>query len=1138
MTRVSEGRTVSDQAQRDRALAPDASFIVQAPAGSGKTGLLIQRYLALLATVERPEEILAITFTRKAAGEMRERVLAALHGARGELPAEIHARRTWELARSALARDGQQGWELAAHPGRLRIQTIDSLCAELTRQLPLAAGFGAPPAIAEQGRELYREAARATLALLDGDDDWGGAVAHLARHLDNDFPYLETLLADMLARRDHWLRLVADRSNTQLQREALEAALGRLVDEQIQALAAGWPEASRARLPPLARYAAEQLAAAGRESPIVAWRDPTSWPAPTADHLPLWQGLAELLLTAKGEWRSRVTEAVGFPAPGGAKGEEKAQRQHHKAQIGEAIDALRHDTALAQRLHEVRELPPARYDERQWAVLDALLTLLPVAVAQLKLVFQGHGGIDFAEVAMAASQALGEPQAPTDLALALDYRIRHILVDEFQDTSLRQYELLARLTAGWTPDDGRTLFVVGDPMQSIYRFREAEVGLYLRARREGLAGVPLEALTLGVNFRSQGGVVEWVNGAFPAIFPADEDALRGGVSYRPSLAFRASAGAAVAVHPFFGRDHGGEAAQVVRLVQEACARRPQGSLAILVRSRTHLARILPALRQAGLRYQAVEIETLGERPVVRDLLALTRALLHPADRIAWLAVLRAPWCGLTLADLTAVAGEASRAILWERMNDPALLAALSDDGRTRLARLCAVVAPFLARRRAQPLRRWVEGAWLALGGPATCAAPGDLADAATYLDLLDELEVGGDLPGLVPLAERVELLYAAPDSGADAGLQVMTIHKAKGLEFDTVIVPGLGRRPTPGSEPLLRWLEIPRGGGEDLVLAPIRARNDDADPISRTLKRLDGERCRNEDARLLYVAATRAREALHLLGHCPLDAKGDETRLGRPESRSLLERLWPAVEAEYRAQFDAAGSAAEPQAESGPPDAPPLQRLTTQWVAPPPPAAVAVGAVQPAPAAEEGEIEFEWAGDTARCVGIVVHALLQRVGREGLAAWPAERVASCASAITRALAGQGVPRDERQRATRSVQEALKRSLGDPRGRWLLDTRHCEAVVEWPLAGVDGNQVVHVVLDRSFVDDQGVRWIVDYKTGAHEGPDREAFLDNEQMRYRPQLERYARLLAARETRPIRLGLYFPLLGGWREWEFVG
>ena len=127
---------ISDAAQRLTAIDPTDSFIVQAPAGSGKTELLIQRFLALLGQVNRPEEILAITFTRKAAGEMRARLLQALEQAQGSRPEAAHAAQTWDLASRALAQDRQQGWDLLDNPALLAIQTIDSFDAGLVRRMP------------------------------------------------------------------------------------------------------------------------------------------------------------------------------------------------------------------------------------------------------------------------------------------------------------------------------------------------------------------------------------------------------------------------------------------------------------------------------------------------------------------------------------------------------------------------------------------------------------------------------------------------------------------------------------------------------------------------------------------------------------------------------------------------------------------------------------------------------------------------------------------------------------------------------------------------------------------------------------------------------------------------------------------
>jgi hypothetical protein len=180
---------------------------------------------------------------------------------------------------------------------------------------------------------------------------------------------------------------------------------------------------------------------------------------------------------------------------------------------------------------------------------------------------------------------------------------------------------------------------------------------------------------------------------------------------------------------------------------------------------------------------------------------------------------------------------------------------------------------------------------------------------------------------------------------------------------------------------------------------------------------------------------------------------------------------------------------------------------------------------------------FRWAGEIARHVGTIAHGFLQRIASEGLTAWDAGRVAGERPRLRAALAAAGVPEADLEGATERAAATITGVLTDERGRWLLD-RHADAACELPLAGVVEGRTVHCVLDRTFVDASGTRWIVDYKSSTHEGGDVETFLAAEWQRYRPQLERYARLLARIDDRPIRIGLYHPLLGGWQEAEVAG
>jgi ATP-dependent exoDNAse (exonuclease V) beta subunit len=1155
---MTEPLPIEDAAARAQALDPARSFIVQAPAGSGKTELLVRRYLVLLARVDHPEEILAITFTNKAAGEMRDRVLKALASANAETPpAEPHKHETWKLARTVRARDADKGWGIEQNPKRLRVQTIDALCLLLARQLPLSAGFGAVPAVVEDAHELYRLAARETIALLETGEHWTGAVERLLRHLDNDIGKIEELLARMLARRDQWLRHVTGGRNQPrfadgiearatgqgwpacgFERQALEAALGRVIADALADAADAVPRTEAGEIAALADHAAANLARDGSHSPLVACRGLAGLPGRHADSLTVWQGLAEMLLTKDGEWRVKIDKKTGFAAPSSVKNpQEKAALEAVKTRLKELIERLGERPGVRERLHALRQLPAPTYGDGQWAMLEALVQLLPVAAAQLTVIFAGHGGVDFPAVAHGALAALGAAGEPSELALKLDYRLRHVLVDEFQDTSLSQYLLLERLTAGWEENDGRTLFAVGDPMQSIYRFREADVGLYLRARREGIGSVRLTPLSLTMNFRSQAGVVAWVNAAFACVLPAVEDMTFGAVPYTGASAHQpALPGAAVTVHPLLTDDRRAEAQAVVEIVRQARAQDPEGSIAVLVRSRSHLEEIVPCLRDAGFACQAIDIEPLGHRQTVQDLLALTRALEHPADRLAWLAVLRAPWCGLTLVDLHALTGEDDDGAVWERAREPARLARLSADGRARLERVRGAIEGALRERQRLPLRRAVEGLWLALCGPACVAERVDLDDADVYFRLLDDLEAAGGMHEFGALEREVEKLFALPIPVNEPGtVQLMTMHKAKGLEFDTVIVPGLGRRPRQDDPALLLWAERPlhrrdgTPGEADLLLTPIRAAGEDKDPIYDYLKRLDAERGRLEGGRLLYVATTRAKKRLHLLGHAKVNDKGD---LGEPDAASLLRTLWPAVR-EHFAQENhrrAAGTGTASVATVAAADVL-SRRLAADWQLPP---ASVLAVARPASVAEETPVEFDWAGEAARHVGTLVHRYLLRIAHEGAARWTDARIEGLRPAFERQLIALGVARHDRLAAVGQVVQALTNALHDPRGRWLLDSGHEAAHSEYALSGLVDGRVVTNILDRTFVDADGTRWIVDYKTGAHTGGGREEFLDREQLRYAPQLARYAKLIARLDSRPVKLGLYFPMLPGWREW----
>ncbi len=1050
---------MADQLEREdlearvRALDERRSILLQAPAGSGKTSVLTQRFLRLLATVDDPGAILAVTFTRKAAAEMRARVIRAL---RGEVRAdEPGAPELGGLAEAARQHARSRGRSLEADTQALRIQTIDSFTYWLASQLPIAARAGGALEVTETPDELYRRAARRTLLTAEHDAALGADAALLFERLDNQWILVERLLAEMLEKRAHWLRYVLGSDPGELCAR-VNASLSHMVRGELARILA--------RLPRALRLAAQELPGIGalREDPA---------------HLGAWKRLAASTLTG-GHWRQRLT-ARGL----GAAYEEGAAR----TALRSCIEGLRRVDGLAELLGSTARLPAA-LDASDQAAIAALSRVLARSALELHAEFADSGLVDYTYVTGAARAALAEAGQPTELALRTGLSLQHILVDEFQDTSLAQFQLLEALTAAWEEGDGRTLFVVGDPMQSIYRFRDAEVGLFLRARDHGIGNVRLTPLRLARNFRATEPLVAWNNAVFERVFPADDDLRAGAIAFSASVArVLPEAGAAAAAAPVRLRvlpdDPAGEAAAIVSRIVELRRDDPRGTVAVLVAAHSHAVPVVTALREAHVDIRGVDLVPLAERPIVRDLVQLTRALHDLGDRAAWLAVLRAPWCGASLAALTALSGLDEPQLIWEALNDDARLARCAPGELARLVRVRDVLAQALEGRGEGPVADSLEATWAQLGAP-DAYAESELNDARSFFGALAERAAASE--------------WLGPE------------------DFEALL------------RDLYSWIDLPsESGPTDLLVAPAPGiGEEEGGELAAYIGRLHARRNAHERTRLMYVAATRARRTLYLSGAPRSRADGSVA----PEARTLLGCLWPVL----GERFESGEPRASP-AGASPPIPPPravtLRRLREGWRGPELPPATPLPHL-PLGRASLDPREFSWVGETQRHVGTVVHAFLARLADSDPLPTP-EALEGAREAVARQLERAGVPEREQDEATRQVLAALARTVADERGRWLLGAGHREASSELALTGLAAGRLRSVVIDRCFVDESGTRWVVDYKTSRHEGGGLESFLAEELERYRGQLSTYAALAHQLGPEPVRAALYFPLLRAFRE-----
>ena len=1103
--------TLIDQAARDQALNPGQSFIVQAPAGSGKTGLLVRRVLALLCVVEKPEEILAITFTRKATAEMRERIIDALHKTQNQQAFDEHEKDLAAYCHKVLLRDEEKNWQLLRQPQRLKIQTIDSLCAELVRKMPWSTRFGSVPQIETDTDTLYQQAAQNLVQKIDAEP-YQEALSTLLIHANGDLQGLKRQFAHMLTQRTSWLKLIFQDKALD-SREALEMQWQSLIENLLDELEQTFGSALARELLELARYAQQNSPdnAEPHSDQILAALLDESPQAEPGNKIIQWRCIIEMICTANG-FRKTVNKSHGFP-----------RKDEAKTRMLEILGDLQDDTQADAVINRFRQCPEAKISEAEWHILHALKTSLPALAQELYVLMNERNCADYDELAQRAIDALGESEQPTDLALLQDYQLKHILMDEFQDTSPTQLELLKRLTAGWQIDDGRSLFFVGDPMQSIYGFRKADVRVFLQTRDRGINDIRPQALSLSVNFRSSPDIIDWVNQIMPTVFPGKDEPELAKVKYSESIAHHDFTGG-VQTHLCVAEDNRSEADEILKLIQLIHAEQPKAEIAVLARKRAPLALLARRLRKANLAFESIELETLADQSIVQDLISLTAVYIQPMDTLSCLAILRAPWCGANLNDLTVL--RASNKPVIEVLAKLEALSGLSLSGHQKLARLAAIVQPLNPASTALTLSERVYCAWLSLRAPA-CYEKHELVHAERFFSLLEALEAGRET------LNRERLLAACTlhkTSSLVGNIKLMTFHKAKGLEFDQVILTGLASKS--GGDNRHQTLIHQIKQDNNLLVAP-NPMTGEAQPtkagfIKQQQKAIEDE----ESARLLYVAVTRARKQLYLFGTLK---PGRDGEIGQPQQGSLLRLLWPACQDAFKESALRAES-------SNPQVTDKIENTERPGISlsslPTPLASLLLpDSIHFAPESvdqQSEQLEFDWAQEDTRIIGLAVHHLLQFTDAARLQSWQQD---IDNPTIQASLVKSGLIDERIDAATVRIANILEKMAHDKRAHWLYKPDHTQIKSEWALSCQQNGKIAHYIIDRSFIDENGVRWIIDFKTGTHEGSDIAHFLDQEEKRYAPQLDQYARLVHALEPqREIRLGLYFAALGEWRERRF--
>ncbi len=1031
---------MNDQTQRQKALDISQSFIVQAPAGSGKTELLTQRYLKLLANCTEPENVIAMTFTNKAVDEMTHRVLSALKLTKQSRPEEPHKQVTYDLARAVIQHSDKQGWDLLQNPKRLKISTIDGLYSLITNRYPLPKQLVPRQIMAQQWERdwAYQYAARETLKMID-DADYGKDIRYLLLHLDNNVNKFEGLVMQMLSKRDQWLgRLYQDNV---LDLQILQDSAKRIILEHLQALHS------------LAEpYFGEEFFALMLSSNNLDYNKVVS--LPNADYLDLekWQLMSDFCLTKKGTWRKTLEKKLPTNI---------------------------FNEALREGLQQLNVLPDIDFSQAQADTLKTIAQVLKLCVAQLNIYFEDQQMHDFIEVALNANQALDDQVGVSDIALFLDYKVQHLLIDEFQDTSASQFNTLEKMMSEWQTGDGKTLFLVGDPMQSIYRFRESQVGLFLQVRDKGIAQLQPISLVLETNFRSSQSIVKGNNEIFQGIFPKNDEVHQGAISYSSSTAnSEVTEEQAITFHPFAHDQYLLEAQAVSGAVKNALVKNASGTVAILVRTRNHLAHITQQLKCDNIEFESVDIIRLQNHLLTRDLFALTKALLHLGDKLAWLSVLRAPWCGLVLSDLL-VLSEKDDCIIYEQLNKQEILSKLSADGQKRAQHLRLCLQDIINNQGRFNFVELLTDAINQLGYTNDVLSEVELAIKDKFLRIIYDCEQQQRL-NVKTIQSAIESLYAPSDT---AQVKLMTIHQSKGLEFDTVIIPGLGRSPRNADSPIIHLREF---SNNSLLLAPVKSAMDASDSGAYNyLKFIESRQDYFESMRLLYVAMTRARSNLHLLGAV--------NKSGNVAKNTLLTLLAPFF-SHYFDDIDETPDTVESSAVLQ------LQRFAELKTP--------TNQVQ-----TEGE-RVEYRQNFERLFKSALGTLVHRYYEQKLFNPSVDN-------IRNRLIEIGTAPSEIEHWQRFILKLLENTKNDTQFEWLFKDR--ELAQNEAAFFVNGRTIA---IDRLFVD-EGTLWVIDFKTAElNEGELLDTFIKRQQKQHSKQLLFYKTAMSEIYKYPVRCALYCP------------
>lgn len=1047
----------SDHQVRKKALG-QGSFIVQAPAGSGKTSLLVKRFLNRLLDVKSPKEVLALTFTNKAAAEMAQRLKEALEGKSedNEIKKIVE-----KISKHALKNKWDEGYI-----DSLMVMTIDKLALRLIKQTPILSSSGVNFLTDEDPDDLYRETIRETIT--------SNAENHLLfKYFDYDYHKLTEQLLALISKRDQWLPIVSgllrsnDKNIEEIYGTYYTNELNIWVEEKIK------PNFTNEDLKEL-----EIIVSYLADNKNINRKDKLR----SSINYEFWFYIRDLILTKSGKQiRKKIDTSSGFPATN--EGKEIKERLLKLIELKINKFNILIDFFNVTHHKNIVDIYP---------LITPFCLLLIDMVTRLNEKFKERRIIDFTQIMGNAVEALRD----THLPLILDQNISHILVDEFQDTNESQLIFIELLTQNFAGNPEKSFFAVGDPMQSIYRFRKAEVEIFSRVQKNGISDLKLTSLFLKVNFRSNKNIIDWLNNSFSKAFPLIDDSDEGSVPYSSCESSNDNLEGGMELIALTcdtkskTAQYEAEALYVLNLIKDTRKSNPNASIAVLTRSKAHLSELITLInkKDTSIPIDAIEMSKILSNQTFQDILCLTKALFDFSDRTNWIAALKSPWCGLSINDLVLLFEKDHKSLVWELINNIDNTSRLDKNSARRLRSFVEVIKENIQYRGRISHRYFVEGIWRQLNGEESMVDSNDIQNIDLFLELLEEASEILSID-FIKLERLIENKFISKTSIQKNSIKFLTIQKSKGLEFDHVIIPNLNKRTRNEESDLVLYdkstLSI-KNPGSDKNLHSYHA--------YKERKRLD-----NEKIRLLYVAMTRAKNKCYLIG--TVKKEGD---LVIPNSGTFMNILWPFFSDKFT-------EIATPEDENSfEKFIPKLRRLNDNFYS---------GDKRYKRSIDTEGLSFcypNMSTDIQRFTGNIVHKYLEIIVKKQL---DVDKILSNKLDYTESLyLEKNFKKKDIKIGLNLVKKSLEMLKKTSDGRWILN-RYLADNSEVSYLLESNNTTTQYIPDRSFIEND-IQWIIDYKTPF--SPIKN--LAVEAKKHLPQLRLYETIFKGNK-RVIQKAIYF-------------